>query len=193
MIVNIDRLKRESLNDIGGIIHVKNYFSAFDRKNIESFLKNMNYSPLYHEDQMARYEVSIIKTNESIDRFTGEIKELSNIIGHQSCYQELYSFKYIEGQSIPLHRDMDRHKITAIAYFGNFKGGEYIYETASREQIEIALNCGDIVISINELSDGSQINPSHRVNTILSGERYCLVASMVSSQKSNKRFKSNPY
>ena len=148
------------------------------------YLKSLKYENLVIEDKVPRSEADIteeydfikkLRTFAEIFAYRAHLKELSS---------EMYAFKYVKNNSIPWHRDRNRHKLTLIAYFGDFTGGEYVYFNSKNEEISIKPKSGDVIVSINETICGREINPLHKVNPIVHGVRYCSVVSLTSTDYS---------
>lgn len=183
-------LSEEHLASNGGIFHVNGFFTDRDILEIRNELEAIEYSPLLHENTIARYECDYGSPGVGIITFKQAVMSLAVSLGMSYCKPELYCFKYVPGHSVPWHKDMDRHIITAIAYFGEFSGGEYVYKNMSEKIIEIEPKQGDVVVSINKLTNGVVLNPLHKVNEIQEGTRYCSVVSITSSKQACGTFSS---
>ena len=169
-----------------GILHLQDMYSPRQIEKAKTLLDNTEFIPQEHEGTIARYEAFHIPIKNSC---IGVIYDLLKLIHLEMGFNrqlsfETYAFKYNVGHEVPKHKDKDRHKITAIAYFGNFTGGAYLYWTGKNEDcISINPNEGDIILSINETNDGRVLNPVHCVSKVTSGSRLSLVGSLVSSVK----------
>jgi hypothetical protein len=189
----IDRtsLSPAYLEENGSVFYIKDFFDSYSIREITKTLESQKFEPLLHEGHISRYETDLCPKDKSVLELEQSISNMAEIIGFSDYNIEIYGFKYLVGQFVPWHRDMDRHKITAIAYFGNFSGGEYVYEDCLRENKTISPHPGSVIVSINEVPNGSIFNPRHKVNKVASGTRYCLVVSVVSNKHSDVSFGSS--
>tara|TARA_R110000868_G_scaffold171858_1_gene407655 strand:- start:82 stop:672 length:591 start_codon:yes stop_codon:yes gene_type:complete len=169
-----------------GLLLLRNFVPAKTLSKYSRMVELTDFHPIDHEGVVKRYENagdlpsgffprSILRCISQVRRALYDMRPL---------IAERYLFKYVPGQSLPPHKDIDRHIITAILYFGDFRGGEYCYE-AVEGVVEIDVKPGDVLISVNELPDGTVLNPTHWVKCIQSGMRYCAVVSYTLRAASN--------
>lgn len=176
---------------IDGVIHLKKVFDCTLVSQAKLLIETLNFVPQKENNKIARYEsFAVPLDNPCVNSIRDLLFQVKNELGfHKDLSFETYAFKYETGNKIPKHKDRDRHKITAIAYFGDFTGGEYVYwPNGSEEGICIKPNCGDVLISVNETSNGEVLNPVHCVNEIIAGIRFCIVGSLVNANASDKIF-----
>lgn len=174
-----DDIEYNNIIKNNGLFVRRNCFSISDRDQLTSLLKSIDYEPIYYNKKISRYEADINIKNEAVSKIVVSMKSLAQEIGYRNINMEIYAFKYLASNQVPWHRDTKRHKMIAIAYFGEFTGGEYVYQDENGDIAEININKGDLLISINRTECGKYINPYHKVNEIKSGCRYCLAISII--------------
>lgn len=166
-----------------GVLHLKNIFSDGQIESAVLLLSEIHFMPLEHEGRVARFEAI------DINSFNPVVSQIHDLLWHTRAELKLddeysvesYAFKYEVGHYVPEHKDRERHKVTAIAYFGDFEGGEVVYKKyGCEDEFRVKPKEGDLVLSVNETDDGRVLNPIHCVEEIRSGTRLCLVASLVS-------------
>ena len=161
-------------------MHHANFASVDEISRAEAMLDEVNFQPLHHEGEIARYQQSL-DNNECVVlrricymlETVCEVMEPSGELGI-----ETYAFKYCQGQGVPEHRDKRRHVVSLMVYVGCYEGGEFVYRIKD-EKVKLEMDSGDALILLNETSSGKWRNPLHRVKKVRSGERKVLVGSLV--------------
>ncbi len=165
-----------------GVLHLKQVFARGEAYDARNLISNLIFEPQYEAGKIARYESLNVPISSYVvcvlRQILDEAKRL--LFSGRSLKVEWYAFKYDVGHSVPMHRDMNRHKISAIAYFGDFEGGQFIYvDPIEIKEIAIRLDEGDVLVSVNETSNGRNLGPIHKVKPVLSGQRLCIAGSLV--------------
>lgn len=177
---NID-FSEYSLMTKRNVFHLQQYFSLNERRLWNEYLNKIEFSPLEHESIIARYEADLDKKFELSQPFLELASEVAERSGLFNLSPEFYAFRYENGHKVPWHRDSNRHKVTLLGYFGAFSGGQYEYQAPGNRIIQLAPKCGDVILAVNETCTGREINPLHRVCPIVTGMRFAIVVSMVST------------
>lgn len=178
------QLTDEHLFANGGIFHIEGMFGAAMQDQFRSWLAELPFAPLEHDGVVARHECSLDVSEGRTAEFAARLKNLATKLGLGRVAIEAYAFRYLEGHAVPWHTDTKRHALSAIAYFGEFKGGQYVYRTSAGTDVALAIGAGDAIVSVNVTPRGHWINPLHRVLPITQGERLCLVASAIAESTS---------
>lgn len=180
-----------ALRTCGGVFYMPNIIKKARCRSFEHMISECELEPLRHNGMTSRYEGVPPLDDPLAKEYERAVANLSLEIYETASAVEVYVFKYLAGQRIPWHKDNVRHNLTAIAYLGDFGGGEFIYRDRGRRLRVVDVNPGDVLVSINRTRNGTMINPWHAVRPILSGERLCLVASVVSAAEKGEANSAN--
>lgn len=174
----------------GNVFHLRQYFSAKERRIWKEYLNKIEFSSLEHEGIVARYEADVDKNFELSLPLLDQASEVAERAGLFNLSPEFYAFRYENGHKVPWHRDRSRHKVTLMGYFGDFSGGQYEYQASGGDITQLSPKCGDVILVVNETHTGHEINPLHRVCPTVSGTRFTIVVSMVSTTEITEPFTS---
>ncbi len=188
LIVPPEELAESNLLEGKNVFHIPSYFSTGMCKRWLEYLEKLDFAPLEHKGLVARFEADVCQTFELSKPFIRNAEEITRMVSLESLCPEFYAFRYQRGHSVPWHKDRKRHKITLMAYFGEFSGGAYEYKDLYDNSVLIKPACGDVILVINETCTGKEINPSHCVHEVVEGTRFTIVVSMVSTKDLTEPF-----
>jgi hypothetical protein len=163
------------------VLWLRKKYNKFQAEALARSLRGLVFSEIWHEGAVARLESPLRGDEHYI------LRELSQLLGAtanatgfgRELREELYAAKYVKGNYVPWHRDMPRHKIVAMVYCGEFRGGAYVYEDNRGHAVRCVVGEGDVLICVNESRGGVRLDSVHRVERICFGERFVAMGSLV--------------
>ena len=110
------------------------------------------------------------------------LRKASIAFGYDPQYGriEVDLFSYQPGDHLPMHSDIERHKLVLLVYAGEFEGGSYAWKTTDRIRKSIPISAGDLILVVNQLFNGTVTALEHEVEPVTFGCRRCMCLSLVS-------------